>query len=70
MSTSALQVHVREMLEDADMPLDVMEAIAKLIGDAEDSRAERNYDRQQERLMEGGGGPTLREQQIAAMKLK
>jgi predicted nucleic acid-binding Zn ribbon protein len=31
---------------------------------------ERAYDRQQERLMEGGGGPALREQQIAAMRLK
>jgi hypothetical protein len=31
---------------------------------------ERAYDRYQESLMEGGGGPTLLEQQIAAMVLK
>lgn len=31
---------------------------------------ERAYDREQERLMETGGGPTLQEQQIAAMRLK
>lgn len=31
---------------------------------------EAAYDRQQERLMEGGGGPSLLEQQRAAMKFK
>lgn len=31
---------------------------------------ERAYDRQQEALMESGGGPTLLEQQIAAMRFK
>jgi hypothetical protein len=31
---------------------------------------EKAYDRHQENLMEGGGGPTLQEQQAAAMKLK
>jgi hypothetical protein len=31
---------------------------------------ERAYDRHQEWLMETGGGPTLQEQQIAAMRLK
>lgn len=31
---------------------------------------ERAWDREQERLMETGGGPSLLEQQIEAMKLK
>lgn len=31
---------------------------------------ERAYDRQQERLMEGGGSPSLLEQQQAAYKIK
>jgi hypothetical protein len=31
---------------------------------------EREYDRHQEHLMECGPGPTLREQQIAAMRFK
>lgn len=31
---------------------------------------EAAYDRQQESLMEGGGPPTLREQQLAAYKIK
>lgn len=31
---------------------------------------EAAYERQQERLMEDGGGPTLQEQQIEAMKIK
>lgn len=31
---------------------------------------ERAYDAHQESLMEGGGGPSLREQQIAAMRFK
>jgi hypothetical protein len=35
----------------------------------EDCR-ERAYDRHQEWLMETGGGPTLQEQQIAAMRFK
>ncbi len=37
---------------------------------ADENRAEAAYDRQQERLMEGGGGPTLIEQQQAAYKIK
>lgn len=35
-----------------------------------DNRNEAAYERQQEALMESGGGPTLQEQQIAAMRLK
>jgi hypothetical protein len=31
---------------------------------------ERSYDRYQEMLMEGGGGPSLLEQQRAAYKIK
>ncbi len=31
---------------------------------------EATYERQQESLMETGGGPTLLEQQIAALKIK
>lgn len=31
---------------------------------------EAAYDRQQESLMEGGGPPTLREQQVVAYKIK
>lgn len=35
-----------------------------------DACQERAYDRHQESLMEGGGGPTLLEQQRAARRLK
>lgn len=35
-----------------------------------DNAAEAAYDRQQERLMEGGGGPSLLEQQQAAYRIK
>lgn len=35
-----------------------------------DSCMEKAYDRQQERLMENGPGPTLLEQQQAAYKIK
>lgn len=46
---------------------DAFVAFAKRITEAANERA---YEREQERLMEGGGAPTLLEQQIAAMKLK
>lgn len=44
--------------------------IRGIIDDELSNEAERAYDLQQESLMEGGGGPSLIEQQQAAYKIK
>jgi hypothetical protein len=41
-----------------------------LCNSCKENRMEATYDRSQERLMEDGPGPTLLEQQIAALKIK
>jgi uncharacterized Zn finger protein (UPF0148 family) len=41
-----------------------------LCQNCQDNADEAAYDRQQEALMEGGGGPSLIEQQRAAYKIK
>jgi hypothetical protein len=67
---SELELGVRKALEEAGLGPAAVETIADRVRQAEDDKAERDYDRHQERLMETGGGPTLREYQQAAMKLK
>lgn len=67
---TVLQEAVLGLLEDAGIPESTNDEIMKLIEEAELGLAEKAYERHQEYLMETGGGPTLREQQIAAMKLK
>lgn len=65
-----LQEAVLGLLEDAGIPTATNDEIMKLIEEAELSLAEKAYERHQEYLMETGGGPTLREQQIEAQKIK
>lgn len=65
-----LQDAVLGLLEDAGIPTTANDEIMKLIEEAELNLAEAAYERHQERLMEGGGGPTLQEQQAEAMKIK
>jgi hypothetical protein len=67
---TALQEAVLGLLEDAGIGEATNDQIMKLIEEAELNLAEKAYERHQEYLMETGGGPTLQEQQIAAMKLK
>jgi hypothetical protein len=65
-----LQDAVLGLLEDENIPTKTCDAIIKLIADAEEARAEAAWERHCESLMQGGGGPSLREQQIAAQKFK
>lgn len=70
MDPTKLQEDVLGLLEDAGIPTETNDQIMKLIENAEQSLAEAAWERHQESLMEGDGGPTLQEQQIEAQKIK
>lgn len=67
---SSLQEAVQGLLEDAGLGERDIDEIMKMVEEAELNKCEQDYNRQQERLMEGGAGLSLREQQIQAQKLK
>lgn len=67
---TALQDAVLGLLEDAGIPTATNDQIMAMIEEAELTMAEAAWERHQERLMEGGGGPSLLEQQQAAYKIK
>lgn len=67
---SPLQEKILALLEDAGIDTETSDKILDMVEEAELCRAERDYDRHQESLMENGPGPTLLEQQAAAQKLK
>lgn len=65
-----LQEDILGLLEDAGIRERWCNDIVKLVDQAELAQNEADYDRQQQKLMENGPGPSLRDQQIAAMKFK
>jgi hypothetical protein len=72
LASAFLEDHPNLFTEDACQQLaqHIQTAIDGWISDAAADANERAYDRHQEWLMETGGGPTLQEQQIAAMRFK
>lgn len=60
--------HMAKHLDDEGF--ETIEAMLDHAKHHRENEAERAYDRHQENLMETGGGPTLQEQQIAALALK
>lgn len=65
-----LQDDIGELLEDAGISEHWVNEVLKAVEEAELAKCEADYERQQERLMEDGPGPTLLEQQAAAMRFK
>lgn len=65
-----LQEDIQVLLEEAGISERSIDEIMKLVEDAELSRAEAQWERHQESLMENGPGPSLLDQQREAMKFK
>jgi len=67
---SELQEAILGLLEEAGIRTEFNDRIIKLVEEAEQCKAEADWERHYEHLMETGGGPSLQQQQIEAMKLK